>query len=92
MCNQGSDERKVNQRGNHPGISALYAAIRQNIYEAFFKLVMSREVLGKGFWREREILTLILLSFFAILAMVNFLRWFTIYVPQAHLPHSPGRR
>ena len=43
MCNQRAHKGKINQRGNHPGISALNGTIRADIYKPFFKPVVGKQ-------------------------------------------------
>lgn len=40
ICNQGSDKRKIDQRTNHLGITALYTPIWEDLNKAFFKHIM----------------------------------------------------
>jgi hypothetical protein len=40
MGDKGTDERKVNQRGDHFGVPALDIAIGQDFDKTLFKLVM----------------------------------------------------
>ena len=40
MGNQGANEGKINQRGDHLGVAALYISIGQDVYKTLLELVM----------------------------------------------------
>jgi hypothetical protein len=40
VSDKGSDEREIDQGGNHFRITALYRTVRQYFYETFFKMII----------------------------------------------------